>query len=177
MPEIERCCDLVMKGGITSGVVYPKVVEEVARRFHLVGIAGTSAGAIAASLAAAAEYRRRTTGSFAGFEQVVLPGWTEVVPLVQRLGGYGPAQLTVGIYAAPAPPPDALDGEDKDANEPPPPPPPKHSLYARLSQHTRLRRWTTVAEPMTEMLGSLERELQRASGQESWEPEDEPPAS
>lgn len=66
--DLDRCCDLVMKGGITSGVVYPKVVEEAARRFHLVGVAGTSAGAIAASLAAAAEYRRRKTGSFDGFE-------------------------------------------------------------------------------------------------------------
>ena len=70
MANSERFCDLVMKGGITSGVVYPTVVEEVAKRFHLVGIAGTSAGAIAASLAAAAEYRRRTTASFEGFEEV-----------------------------------------------------------------------------------------------------------
>jgi len=68
--QIQRCCDLVMKGGITSGVVYPKVVEEVAKRFHLVGVSGTSAGAIAASLAAAAEYRRRTTGSFDGFSEL-----------------------------------------------------------------------------------------------------------
>lgn len=68
--NIERCCDLVMKGGITSGVVYPKVVEQVAKRFHLVGVSGTSAGAIAASLAAAAEYRRRTTGSFEGFAEL-----------------------------------------------------------------------------------------------------------
>jgi predicted acylesterase/phospholipase RssA len=66
----DRYCDLVMKGGITSGVVYPKVVEEVAKRFHLVGVAGTSAGAIAASLAAAAEYKRRKTGSFEGFTQL-----------------------------------------------------------------------------------------------------------
>lgn len=70
MAELDRCCDLVMKGGVTSGVVYPKMVEEVAKRFHLVGIAGTSAGAIAASLAAAAEYRRRQTGSFEGFERL-----------------------------------------------------------------------------------------------------------
>ncbi|MEA2560049.1 MAG: hypothetical protein QOH06_1553 [Acidobacteriota bacterium] len=81
MANIERSCDLVMKGGITSGVVYPKLVEEVAKRFHLVGIAGTSAGAIAASLAAAAEYRRRMTGSFDGF--------TEVGKLAQEIGGKG----------------------------------------------------------------------------------------
>lgn len=65
----ERCCDLVMKGGITSGVVYPSAVREIAERFYLIGIGGTSAGAIAASVAAAAEYRRRQTGSFEGFER------------------------------------------------------------------------------------------------------------
>jgi predicted acylesterase/phospholipase RssA len=65
----ERCCDLVMKGGITSGVLYPSAVREIAERFYLVGIGGTSAGAIAASVAAAAEYRRRQTGSFEGFER------------------------------------------------------------------------------------------------------------
>lgn len=66
----ERCCDLVLKGGITSGVVYPAAIRRIADRFLLVGIGGTSAGAIAATLAAAAEYRRRTTGSFAGFERL-----------------------------------------------------------------------------------------------------------
>lgn len=52
-------CDLVMKGGITSGVVYPRAICELAREFHFRGIGGTSAGAIAASLTAAAEYGRR----------------------------------------------------------------------------------------------------------------------
>ena len=27
-------CDLVMKGGITSGVVYPLAVVELARKYH-----------------------------------------------------------------------------------------------------------------------------------------------
>ena len=61
-----RLCDLVMKGGITSGVVYPPAVDEIAKRFYLCGIGGTSAGAIAASLTAAAELRRRN-GSEDGF--------------------------------------------------------------------------------------------------------------
>ncbi|MEM7220194.1 MAG: patatin-like phospholipase family protein [Pseudomonadota bacterium] len=65
---ISGCCDLVMKGGLASGVVYPDAVVEIAKRMHLVGIGGTSAGAIAAVLAAAAEYRRRHTGSDAGFD-------------------------------------------------------------------------------------------------------------
>jgi len=65
-----RSCNLVMKGGVTSGVVYPMAVQEIANRFSLVGIGGTSAGAIAAVIAAAAEYRRRTTGKNDGFEQL-----------------------------------------------------------------------------------------------------------
>lgn len=68
--QADRCCDLVMKGGITSGILYPPAVCRIAERFHLVGIGGTSAGAIAACAAAAAEYRRRHTGSGAGFERL-----------------------------------------------------------------------------------------------------------
>lgn len=60
-------CDLVMKGGITSGIVYPRAVCELANEYEFSSIGGTSAGAIAAALTAAAEYRRQQ-GSEAGFE-------------------------------------------------------------------------------------------------------------
>lgn len=63
-----RPCDLVLKGGIASGIVYPDAVRKLATEFHFMGIAGTSAGAIVASIAAAAEYRRRKDGSTAGYE-------------------------------------------------------------------------------------------------------------
>lgn len=66
--KIDKCCDLVMKGGVTSGVVYPAAINEIAKKFYLMSIGGTSAGAIAACVAAAAEYRRRETGSSAGFD-------------------------------------------------------------------------------------------------------------
>lgn len=49
-----RYCDLVMKGGITSGVVYPNAVLALARDFRFKNIGGTSAGAIAAAATAAA---------------------------------------------------------------------------------------------------------------------------
>lgn len=52
-------CDLVMKGGITSGVVYPLAIVEIAKAFRLRSIGGTSAGAIAAAAAAAAEVGRQ----------------------------------------------------------------------------------------------------------------------
>lgn len=53
-------CDLVMKGGITSGVVYPKAVVRLAQRYRIRSVGGTSVGAIAAVLTAAAEYYRQT---------------------------------------------------------------------------------------------------------------------
>ncbi|HEY3178049.1 MAG TPA: hypothetical protein VGL25_04140 [Casimicrobiaceae bacterium] len=55
-----RFCDLVMKGGITSGVVFPKAVARLSNQYRFRNIGGTSAGAIAAAGAAAAEYRRAT---------------------------------------------------------------------------------------------------------------------
>lgn len=51
-------CDAIMKGGITSGIVYPYAVLEIATKYRFRSIGGTSAGAIAAAFAAAAEYGR-----------------------------------------------------------------------------------------------------------------------
>jgi predicted acylesterase/phospholipase RssA len=47
-----------MKGGTTSGVIYPLAVCQIARRFRLRNVGGASAGAIAAAAAAAAEIGR-----------------------------------------------------------------------------------------------------------------------
>jgi predicted acylesterase/phospholipase RssA len=67
-------CDIVMKGGITSGVVYPGAVDELARRYAFRSIGGTSAGAIAAAIVAAAEHARNN-GHPEAFEEVAkLPG-------------------------------------------------------------------------------------------------------
>ncbi len=65
-----RHCDVIMKGGITSGVVYPTAGVELAKRFTLKSIGGASAGAIAAALFAAAEHRRSALGSSAGFAEL-----------------------------------------------------------------------------------------------------------
>jgi hypothetical protein len=51
-----------MKGGITSGVVYPLALTELAKRYRFAHIGGTSAGAMAAAVAAAAEYGRGVPG-------------------------------------------------------------------------------------------------------------------
>jgi hypothetical protein len=52
-PRLE--CDLVMKGGITSGVIYPRLVAALSEVYDFRSIGGTSAGAIAAGAAAAAQ--------------------------------------------------------------------------------------------------------------------------
>lgn len=67
-----RNCDIVMKGGITSGVVYPRAVTTLARTFRFRNVGGTSAGAIGAAATAAAEYGRGK----GGFERLDrLPKW------------------------------------------------------------------------------------------------------
>jgi len=48
-----------MKGGITSGVVYPRLIVRLAEKYRFRNIGGTSAGAIAAAACAAAEYGRQ----------------------------------------------------------------------------------------------------------------------
>ncbi|HEY9700239.1 MAG TPA: patatin-like phospholipase family protein [Trichocoleus sp.] len=67
----DRECDLVMKGGITSGIVYPRVVLRLASegKYRFRNVGGTSAGAIAAALTAAAEFGRET-GGFQRFEEM-----------------------------------------------------------------------------------------------------------
>lgn len=67
-------CDLIMKGGITSGVVYPGAIAKIAETYRLRDIGGSSAGAIAATFAAAAEYRRQTGGGRAGFNAILSAG-------------------------------------------------------------------------------------------------------
>lgn len=81
-PHATADCDVVMKGGITSGVIYPPLVARLAERFRLRNIGGTSAGAIAAAAAAAAQLGRLrgNADAFAALE--VLP---------EELGGPGRA--------------------------------------------------------------------------------------
>src|SRR5216683_714434 len=66
----KKYCDLVMKGGVTSGVVYPLAVQKLATEYWFKNIGGTSAGAIAAGVTAAAECRRRRAREDSGFDRV-----------------------------------------------------------------------------------------------------------
>lgn len=54
----KRECDLVMKGGVTSGIVYPPAIMVLKKHYVFNSIGGTSAGAVAAAATAAAEYGR-----------------------------------------------------------------------------------------------------------------------
>ena len=58
-PPYDRWCDVVMKGGVASGIVYPWALLEIARRYRFRNLGGTSVGAMAAAIAAACEYGRR----------------------------------------------------------------------------------------------------------------------
>ena len=57
-------CDLVMRGGITSGIVYPRAIAKLAETYNFRSIGGTSAGAIAAAATAAAAYAARNGQDF-----------------------------------------------------------------------------------------------------------------
>lgn len=52
--ETRKYCDLVMKGGITSGLVYPTAAIALSKTYRFKNVGGTSAGAIAAAACAAA---------------------------------------------------------------------------------------------------------------------------
>ncbi|HLX25478.1 MAG TPA: hypothetical protein VKR05_00685 [Candidatus Cybelea sp.] len=86
-----------MKGGITSGVVYPAAVVALARQYRFRNIGGTSAGAIAAVVTAAAEHGRRTNqgSAFAGL--AALPAWLSAPG--RLLGLFRPNASTRPIFA------------------------------------------------------------------------------
>jgi len=82
-------CDLVMKGGITSGVVYPLAACELAATYRFRNVGGSSAGAIAAALVAAAEYGR----DHGGFNRLAAVP-TQVGPFLPLLFKPGPNTTT-----------------------------------------------------------------------------------
>ena len=76
-------CNVVMKGGITSGIVFPLALVEIARAFRFRNLGGASAGAIAAAAAAAAELGR-VNGGFAGFDELATLPETLARPVGNR---------------------------------------------------------------------------------------------
>jgi hypothetical protein len=104
--QLTQGCDLVMKGGITSGVIYPRAICQLAvkRRLHQVG--GTSAGAIAAAAAAAAEYARDAGAGPGGSADVGYPRLATLPNLLaERTAGntrlfhlFQPQHRTAALY-------------------------------------------------------------------------------
>jgi len=84
------------------------------------------------------------------FDMVLLPAWRLAADLVAALGGYGDARmhLLVEVRAIAA-----HLGE----------------LYRGLPGSVELTRWAEVAEPTDDLIGSVQRELQRAAGLWSFE--------
>src|SRR6185312_12389289 len=83
-------CDVIMKGGVTSGIVYPTAICELAKTYRFKNIGGTSAGAIAAAIAAAAEYQRTSTQAKPSEH-----GFNELKALPSTLGKLGLENLFV----------------------------------------------------------------------------------
>lgn len=63
----KKACDIVMKGGITSGVVYPEAVGQLADTYEFRNIGGASAGAI--SCAAVSPIARAPTPTRLGVQE------------------------------------------------------------------------------------------------------------
>jgi predicted acylesterase/phospholipase RssA len=57
-PPEDHYCDILLNGGVASGVAYPWALLHLARHYRFKSVGGNSVGAMAATLAAAAEYGR-----------------------------------------------------------------------------------------------------------------------
>ncbi|MFI5706333.1 patatin-like phospholipase family protein [Kribbella sp. NPDC051620] len=95
-----RDCDLIMKGGISSGIVYPRAVSELAKTYRLRRIGGASAGAIAAAFAAAAQYGG--ADGFAKLDKIPESLGTGLADLFQPEDAMRPAHSIVTGWLEPA---------------------------------------------------------------------------
>ena len=95
-PPQDRWCDLVLTGGVASGVVYPWAIVELARKFRFRNLGGTSVGAMAATIAAACEYGRRN-GNPTAFEVMrQLP--VELAKPVDSMEGAGQRTKMLSLF-------------------------------------------------------------------------------
>lgn len=91
------------------------------------------------------------------FDMVLLPGWRLAADLVAALGGYGDARMHLAIEVR------ASAAHLGD-------------FYRGLPSSVEVTRWANVAEPSEDLIGSVQRELQRAAGLWSFEGTPDPPA-
>lgn len=86
-PRPRQVCDVIMKGGITSGVVYPKLLAKLHEKYDFASIGGTSAGAIAAALAAAAQFGEHRKDDSIPPESQGFAKFTKVCEALAQPGG------------------------------------------------------------------------------------------
>lgn len=93
-PDPRPECDIVMKGGITSGIVYPRLIVELANQYRIRQVGGASAGAIAATMTAAAQ-----AGQLRGNTQAFARLWSLPDELATTLPTlFQPSSSTAGVY-------------------------------------------------------------------------------
>lgn len=93
-------CDLIMKGGITSGVVFPRAITRLATKYRFFNIGGTSAGAIAAVMAAAAEFRRQSSAGSVEKRQLGFQEIREMPNDLKNLGRlFQPSRKLRAVFA------------------------------------------------------------------------------
>lgn len=123
-------CNIVMKGAIASGVVYPPVISVLRKSYVFRRIGGTSAGAIAAAGTAAAEYRRQQAKDEMGFDKLDALGKELAEKDVLR-NLFRPSTETKPLLDLLAPALKYLQGQ-KSANEQDPPLQPMLQLLSRF---------------------------------------------
>jgi hypothetical protein len=135
-------------------------------------MAGFWTGAVVASAAFSAWH---VEAGISAFDVVVMPAWKAVAPLAGRLGGYGPAHLALVVRVAPdRVEHELIDGVFVAPEAQPEPPSAAAELFGKLrhGSHTLIARTVSVEEePSSDVLGSMQRELQRAAGIASFESE------
>ncbi|CAM3419650.1 patatin-like phospholipase family protein [Kibdelosporangium persicum] len=82
---VGRSCDLTMRGGTTSGVIYPLAVCALAEHYVFRNVGGASAGAIGAAATAAAEYGRHAEPAEPVTGDAVRPGFAGLAGMIQWL--------------------------------------------------------------------------------------------
>ena len=160
--EPTRHCDILMKGGITSGVIYPLAVCELAKQYGLRSVGGSSASAVAAAAAAAAESNPSRQAGFTRLEELPdditeeLPDGTAVLARLPAPTVDGPAVQGVHRRAGSVRDgPDAGDGvgcADRVLSECAHRRDPRRRTAGPWNRRGRLARWAAIIAAVVVLL-------------------------
>jgi hypothetical protein len=132
-----------------------------AAQLHWVACAGWDGSA-----AVLAAVNPESAGVFAAVDFAIWPAWKLAVQMVDLLGGYGDASMTLIV---------TIRNQSVHLPGRTIPPLTAESLWGRLQPETRLRRQAAVTPPTDAEVGTIQRELQRAGGLWSHEGVPDPP--